>query len=158
MSEKLDVLDLIINTLKEHEKTLDNLLHRLNEIVYLLRNTTMELIGNEVKTKVISPSETSQPMIERATKDNMTASFEREAERSPDTPQLMSGKTTKEKMTETRTEEAEGREGSHRGKGIKESSPVDDDRFLEACKRVAWENFLKILKEIEEERRTGSLD
>ena len=32
MSEKIDVLDLIINVLREHEKTLDELIHRLDSV------------------------------------------------------------------------------------------------------------------------------
>lgn len=36
MSQKLDVIDLIIETLQEHEKVLDNLTNRLEEIVLFL--------------------------------------------------------------------------------------------------------------------------
>ncbi len=40
MSQKLDVIDLIIETLKEHEKVLDDLTNRLEEITLFFEKGT----------------------------------------------------------------------------------------------------------------------
>lgn len=39
--EKIDVLDLIINCLKEHEKTFDGLIDRLNKVVSVAERQAM---------------------------------------------------------------------------------------------------------------------
>ena len=173
MSEKLEVLDLIINTLREHERELSEIATRLDEITQLLRDTIFEFIGGEVEGAISTP-ETPQPMSEYPNEEKMTETRTEEAEEReeiipPETSQPRTTPLGKESMTETRHDEVGGQEenGSPKtpqsmpgeptedevtdsvtkeAEGWGEES-IDDDRFIKACKRVAWENFLKLLKE-----------
>ena len=119
MSEKLEVLDLIIKTLTEHERKLSLITDKLYEIAQMLG---MENAGKEE----FNPLPSEVPILSEPTRSEIT----------PETPQPMPEKTREDSMTNSVTEEAEGREKTG-----------DLDRFVEACKRVALENFVKLLRE-----------
>jgi len=134
MSEKLEVLDLIIKTLTEHERKLSLITDRLDEIARMLGETVTEHAGRKAfppmptALKFIPPP--SEPPIPQLTSEPTRN------EAIPETPQPMPEKTREDSMTNSVTKEAGGREKTG-----------DLDRFVEACKRVALENFVKLLRE-----------
>jgi len=60
MTEKIDALDLIINTLKEHEKNLDELIHDLSETAIKLEMMSLLMLRTYIGTKQPLRSEMPQ--------------------------------------------------------------------------------------------------
>jgi len=155
VSEKLEVLDLIINTLREHERELSEIATRLDEITQLLRDTIFEFIGGEVEGAISTP-ETPQPMSEYPNEEKMTETRTEEAEEReeiipPETSQPRTTPLGKESMTETKYNEVGGQEETEEGFDRDEHG-LYKDPLLRWAQIRAWKTFLRILDEIRQEK------
>ena len=70
--DRLDAVDFILNTLQEHERSLDRIIAKLGEAADLIRNATLELIEAPLQSheSQVPPPDSPQPMTARPLSEN----------------------------------------------------------------------------------------
>ena len=86
--DRLDAVDFILNTLKEHERSLDRIIAQLGEVTDLLRNATLEFVGVIVQSHEpqTPPPDPPQPMTARPLENDDRKETERAGEREMEEP------------------------------------------------------------------------